>query len=141
MDANQLAIRRALEAVGRSSPCRRSAAAAPWSISPIAMSSARSWKAGMLVVDTNMLAYAADADSQFHVPCRDWLERQRARQCLVYATWGILYEFLRSRASAGHAAAVERQSSVAIRDGATRFAGLRRCCPDPPSCRRDQRTH
>ena len=49
----------------------------------------------MLVVDTNVLVYAADADSQFHVPCRDWLERQRARPDAWYSTWGILYEFLR----------------------------------------------
>jgi predicted nucleic acid-binding protein len=33
----------------------------------------------VLAVDTNVLVYAADADSQFHVLCRDWLERQRAR--------------------------------------------------------------
>jgi predicted nucleic acid-binding protein len=32
----------------------------------------------VLAVDTNVL-YAADADSQFHTACRDWLERQRAR--------------------------------------------------------------
>jgi uncharacterized protein len=38
----------------------------------------------LLAVDTNVLVYAADADSQFHRPCRDWLERQRA-----------LYEFMR----------------------------------------------
>ena len=33
----------------------------------------------MLAVDTNVLVYAADADSQFHTACRDWPERQRAR--------------------------------------------------------------
>jgi len=33
----------------------------------------------VLAVDTNVLVYAADADSQFHTACRDWLERQRAR--------------------------------------------------------------
>ena len=49
----------------------------------------------MLVVDTNVLVYAADADSQYHAPCRDWLERQRARPDAWYTTWGILYEFLR----------------------------------------------
>jgi predicted nucleic acid-binding protein len=32
----------------------------------------------VLAVDTNVLVYAADADSQFHTACRDWLERQRA---------------------------------------------------------------
>jgi hypothetical protein len=47
----------------------------------------------VLAVDTNVLVYAADADSQFHIACRDWLERQRARAW--YTTWAILYEFLR----------------------------------------------
>jgi predicted nucleic acid-binding protein len=49
----------------------------------------------VLAVDTNVLVYAADADSQFHGPCRGWLERQRARPDAWYTTWGILYEFLR----------------------------------------------
>ena len=49
----------------------------------------------MLAVDTNVLVYTADADSQFHAPCRTWLERQRARPDAWYTTWGILYEFLR----------------------------------------------
>jgi len=49
----------------------------------------------VLAVDTNVLIYAADADSQFHAPCRDWLERQRVRPDAWYATWGIVYEFLR----------------------------------------------
>jgi toxin-antitoxin system PIN domain toxin len=49
----------------------------------------------VLVVDTNILVYAADSDSQFHAPCSDWLERQRARPDAWYTTWSILYEFLR----------------------------------------------
>ena len=49
----------------------------------------------MIAVDTNVLVYAADADSPFHTPCRDWLERQRARPDAWYTTWPILYEFLR----------------------------------------------
>jgi len=49
----------------------------------------------VLAVDTNVLTYAADADAQFHAPCRDWLERQRVRPDAWYTTWGILYEFLR----------------------------------------------
>jgi toxin-antitoxin system PIN domain toxin len=49
----------------------------------------------VLVVDTNVLVYCADADSQFHLPCRTWLERQRRRPDAWYTTWGILYEFLR----------------------------------------------
>jgi len=35
---------------------------------------ARPWEA-ISAVDTNVLVYAANADSQFHAPCRDWLER------------------------------------------------------------------
>jgi predicted nucleic acid-binding protein len=49
----------------------------------------------VLVVDTNVLVYAADADSQFHRVCRDWLEQQRVRPDAWYTTWGILYEFMR----------------------------------------------
>ncbi len=49
----------------------------------------------MVVVDTNVLVHAADIDSQFHVPCRNWLERQRSKPDAWYTTWGILYEFLR----------------------------------------------
>ena len=49
----------------------------------------------MLVVDTNVLVYAADADSPFHTSCLDWLERQRSRADAWYTTWAILFEFLR----------------------------------------------
>lgn len=49
----------------------------------------------MLVVDTNILVYAADRDSPFHARCRDWLERQRGRTDAWFTTWPILYEFLR----------------------------------------------
>ncbi len=49
----------------------------------------------MLVIDTNVLVYAADADSPHHAGCRDWLERQRKRADAWYSTWAILYEFLR----------------------------------------------
>jgi predicted nucleic acid-binding protein len=49
----------------------------------------------MLAVDTNVLVYAADGDSPFHVPCREWLDRQRARHEAWYTTWPIVYEFLR----------------------------------------------
>lgn len=49
----------------------------------------------MLLVDTNVLVYAANIDSQFHEPCRDWLARQRMRPDAWYTTWSILYEFLR----------------------------------------------
>jgi uncharacterized protein len=49
----------------------------------------------VLAVDTNILAYAANVDSQFHVPCRDWVHRQRSRRGAWFITWPIVYEFLR----------------------------------------------
>jgi len=49
----------------------------------------------VVVVDTNVLVYAADADSSFHTVTRAWLERQRRRSEAWYTTWPILYEFLR----------------------------------------------
>ena len=55
----------------------------------------RRWKAVVLVVDTNMLVYAADKDSPFHAACRNWLDRQRRRPDAWYTTWAIFYEFLR----------------------------------------------
>ena len=49
----------------------------------------------MIVVDTNVLVFAADADSPFHAPCREWVEMKRGRADAWYTTWAILYEFLR----------------------------------------------
>jgi uncharacterized protein len=49
----------------------------------------------LLVVDTNVLIYAADLDSPFHAVCRDWLETQRRKADAWYSTWPIVYEFLR----------------------------------------------
>lgn len=49
----------------------------------------------MLVVDTNILVYAADADSQWHVKSRDWIGKQRRRPDAWYVTWPILYQFMR----------------------------------------------
>lgn len=49
----------------------------------------------MLVVDTNVLLYAADRDSEFHAPCRRLLEDSRAQPAPVFLTWSICYEFLR----------------------------------------------
>jgi len=49
----------------------------------------------VLVVDTNVLVYAADVDSSFHDRCRAWLEQYRGRADAWYTTWAILYEFLR----------------------------------------------
>jgi uncharacterized protein len=49
----------------------------------------------VLVVDTNILVYAADEDSPFHGACLAWLENQRGRADAWYTTWNVLYEFLR----------------------------------------------
>jgi toxin-antitoxin system PIN domain toxin len=49
----------------------------------------------VVVVDTNVLVYAADADSPYHAACREWVERHRGRADAWYTTWAILYEFLR----------------------------------------------
>jgi toxin-antitoxin system PIN domain toxin len=49
----------------------------------------------VVVVDTNVLVYAARTDSPFHAPCREALERLRAQPGAWYATWSILYEFMR----------------------------------------------
>jgi predicted nucleic acid-binding protein len=40
----------------------------------------------VIVVDTNVLVYAADADSPWHASSRDWLERQRGRPDAWYTT-------------------------------------------------------
>jgi toxin-antitoxin system PIN domain toxin len=65
----------------------------------------------VLAVDTNVLVYAADVDSQFHKPCRDWLQRQRARPDAWYTTWPILYEFLRVTT---HPRVMRRPWSIAV---------------------------
>ena len=49
----------------------------------------------MFVVDTNVLVYAADTDSEFHGRCRGLLEDWRRQTSAWYLTWGIVYEFLR----------------------------------------------
>jgi uncharacterized protein len=49
----------------------------------------------VLVVDTNILVYAADEDSPFHAACLAWLENRRRRPDAWYTTWTVLYEFLR----------------------------------------------
>lgn len=49
----------------------------------------------MFVVDTNVLIYAADQDSEFHAPCRQRLEQWRRQTAPWYLTWSICYEFLR----------------------------------------------
>ncbi len=49
----------------------------------------------MLVVDTNIFVYAADAASPWHAASRDWIEKRRGQPDAWYVTWSILYEFLR----------------------------------------------
>jgi uncharacterized protein len=49
----------------------------------------------VVLVDTNILVYAADADSQWHARSRDWIERRRGQPDAWYTTWPILYEFMR----------------------------------------------
>jgi toxin-antitoxin system PIN domain toxin len=49
----------------------------------------------MFVVDTNVLVYAADPDSEFHPVCRDRLRIWRGQAAPWYVTWSICYEFLR----------------------------------------------
>ena len=49
----------------------------------------------MFVVDTNVLIYAADQDSELHTSCRTKLEQWRRQSVPWYLTWSICYEFLR----------------------------------------------
>ncbi len=49
----------------------------------------------MFVVDTNILVYAADRDTDHHDACRNRLHEWRQGKTAWYLTWGICYEFLR----------------------------------------------
>ena len=49
----------------------------------------------MIVVDTNILVYAADVDSPWHAKARGWIEKRRGQPDAWYVTWPILYEFMR----------------------------------------------
>jgi uncharacterized protein len=49
----------------------------------------------VFVVDTNVLLYAADQDSEFHTACRRLIEDARTQPAPWFLTWGICYEFLR----------------------------------------------
>ncbi len=49
----------------------------------------------MFVVDTNVLVYAVDGDSEYHAKCRALLESWQRSASGWYLTWGICYEFLR----------------------------------------------
>jgi toxin-antitoxin system PIN domain toxin len=49
----------------------------------------------VLLVDTNVLVYATNADSMFHAKAVAWLERQRSRPDAWYVSWPVVFEFLR----------------------------------------------
>ena len=49
----------------------------------------------MLVFDTNVLIYAVDEDSEFYLPCRNFLEVTIHAREPAFLTWGVCYEFLR----------------------------------------------
>jgi toxin-antitoxin system PIN domain toxin len=49
----------------------------------------------VFLVDTNLLVYAADADSPFHRRAVAWLGRQRPRPDAWYVSWPIIFEFQR----------------------------------------------
>ncbi len=49
----------------------------------------------MFVVDTNILVYAADADSPYHERCLERIDAWRSGADAWFLTWEIVYEFLR----------------------------------------------
>ena len=49
----------------------------------------------MFVVDTNVLVYAADRQSDAHLRCRELLNEWRSQTTPWYLTWSIVYEFIR----------------------------------------------
>ena len=49
----------------------------------------------MLAFDTNVLIYAANADSEFHEPCLSFLEEARHSPSPSFLTWNVCYEFMR----------------------------------------------
>lgn len=49
----------------------------------------------MPVFDTNVLIYAADEASEFHIPCARILEEACNNPQSSFLTWNICYEFLR----------------------------------------------
>jgi Arc/MetJ family transcription regulator len=63
-----------------SSLCRCSAAAARSSILPTATPCTKPWKVANCSRSTNVLVYAADADSQFHRPSTTARVRARAKR-------------------------------------------------------------
>jgi toxin-antitoxin system PIN domain toxin len=49
----------------------------------------------MFVVDTNVLLYAANADSPMHDRCAALISEWRSRYEAWFLTWSVCYEFLR----------------------------------------------
>jgi toxin-antitoxin system PIN domain toxin len=49
----------------------------------------------VLALDTNVLLYAADQDSEFHRPCVALVESLRASAAPSFLTWNVCYEFVR----------------------------------------------
>ena len=49
----------------------------------------------MLVIDTNILIYASDPDSDVHEVCRDLVDEYRQGASPWFISWPICYEFLR----------------------------------------------
>ena len=48
-----------------------------------------------MVIDTNILVYAADEHSEFHSVCSQQIDQCRRDPEPVFLTWGICYEFIR----------------------------------------------
>ena len=48
-----------------------------------------------MVIDTNVLVYAAKADSPFHTECKEFVDRLIDDPVPSYLTWGVSYEFVR----------------------------------------------
>ncbi|WP_419164481.1 type II toxin-antitoxin system VapC family toxin [Candidatus Palauibacter sp.] len=68
-----------------------------WSTSPTATRSTARWKRSeTLVFDTNVLVYAVNEDSEFHVPCLRQLDEARLGPARTFLTWSVCYEFLRA---------------------------------------------
>ena len=48
-----------------------------------------------MVIDTNVLVYAAKGDSEFHTTCKEFLDRLIDDPSPNYLTWSVSYEFVR----------------------------------------------
>ena len=77
--------------------CRRFTEANSSLISPIATPFTRQWKGAhyVTVIDTNILVYAANRDSEFHEVCRERIKTYCESASPWFLSWPICYEFLR----------------------------------------------